>query len=556
MGISRGRLENRIIIAFIIVALSPLLISFSISTHIVRQKLEKEIKTRFSKASEVLKERMEELERKAVITGKILLKEPKFIELFLAKDAVRMKEFLTEFKKEFPVDIILVREAEKSKPGPHIFRIETEGWKGLVAGGVVPVILGGEDRGRVILGYVLGNKFTQFLSHSLGMEVKVFNFSGPFPADLKDLEISTKAREHLGKGEEYYETRGKIGGHPYFLYLIPILGEEKKILGLTILALPKTFTFQSVILRFLPPFLFLWFFISAALGYFLARGIMKPIKEFTQGAKAIAQGNLDQFIPVRTKDEIGRLAQAFNTMAKELKKMREIEEVLRRNERLVTLGEIAAGVAHEVGNPLGIIKNSAQMLMENKLSPAEGKELLQFIVEESERLERVIQNLLHFVKFPKPKKREVEVKELMERVLLILQGEFNSRNIKVVKKFPEYDCKMIADPDQFHQMFLNLILNSLDAMPKGGILTLEIYSENQKIEICIKDTGKGIPKEYRDKIFKPFFTTREGGTGLGLSIVSTIVNSHDGKIRVESEEGKGTAFYLIFPKEEKEWPEF
>ncbi len=551
MAISRGRLENRIIIAFIIVAISPLLISFAVSLRIVGKRLEREIEGRLKKASQVLEERIEELERKSVIIGKILVKEPEFVELFLAKDATGMKEFLARFKKEFPIDVILVREGEKGTPGKHIFRIETERWKSMVAGGVIPVILGGESRGRVILGYVLGNEFAQFLSHSLGVEVRLFTTtdSPSSPTSFPGIEVSEEAKRKLLKGEEFYDTRSRIGNHPFFVYLKPLLGEGGKVLGVAILSLPKTFTFQTVVIRFLPPFLFIWFFISGALGYFLARGVMKPIKEFTQGARAIAQGNLDQFIPVRTRDEIGRLAQAFNRMAQELKKMRELEESLRRNERLITLGEIAAGIAHEVRNPLGVIKNSAQVLKKRKGNKKEESELLDFIIEESERLERFIQDLLHFVRLPRPQKKKVELRELMERTLMILQGEFSRRGIQVVKEFPLQEIPLHVDPGQFHQMLLNLLINSLDAMPEGGILRVRVKAEDSFVEIRVKDTGQGISEDIKGKIFEPFFTTKEGGTGLGLSIVSTVVKSHGGNIRVESKEGEGSEFILKFPQE-------
>jgi len=554
MGISRGRLENRIIISFIVVALSPLLFSFLISTHLVNIRLEREMKGRLSQAAEVSTGRIEELEKKAEIIGKILVQEGKFREYFLAKDARGMENFLKFFKGEFPVDVILVREGEMGKPGKHIFLLETEEFRSLVAGAVVPVILGGGNQGRVILGYFLGNRFTQFLSRSLGLEVRIYQ-KGKEADDLQkalfeEITLSPKARVTLLKNHKaYYEAKGKIGNNPYALHLEPLLGEKGKVLGVLVLGFPKRYTFQSVIIRFFPYFLLSWFFIAAVLGYILARAVMKPIKEFTQGARAIAEGDLDQYIPVRTKDEIGRLAQAFNDMAQELKETRAIQEELRKSERLITVGEIAAGIAHEIRNPLGVIKNSAQTLKERKTDREEEKELLEFIIEESERLERVVKDFLQLARLPRPHKKRTEMKELMERILSVLGGEFKKRNIKLVKDFPYNSCYFSCDPEQFHHLFLNLILNSLEAMPKGGELFVGLKSQNGKMEIRVRDTGTGIPQEITDKIFEPFFTTRPEGTGLGLSIVAKIVKFHRGEIKVESKLGEGTLFRLIFSKE-------
>ena len=555
MGISRGRLENRIIISFIIVALSPLIFSSLISTRLVNLRLEREIKSRLAQAAEVGLGRIEELEKKAEIIGRILVQEGKFREYFLAKDARNMEGFLKYFKREFPVDIILVREGEFGKPGKHVFLLETEEFRSLVAGAVVPVILGNKNEGRVILGYLLGNRFTQFLSRSLGLEVRIYQRMGEEDLQqelFEEIKVSPEAKNAILQNHQpYYEPRGKIGNDQYAFHLEPLLGEEGKVLGTLVLGFPKRYTFQSVIIRFIPYFLLSWFFIAAALGYALAKGVMRPIKEFTQGARAIAEGDLDQYIPVRTRDEIGRLAQAFNDMAQELKETRAIQEELRKSERLVTVGEIAAGIAHEIRNPLGVIKNSAQTMKEKKMKKEEEKELLNFIIEESERLEKVVRDFLQLARLPRPHKKEIKMKELLERILAVLSGEFKKRNIKLVKDFPYNDCYFSCDPEQFHQLFLNLILNALEAMPEGGELFVGLKSENGRMEINIKDTGRGIPPEIIDKIFEPFFTTRSDGTGLGLSIVSKIVKFHRGEIKVESKPGKGTLFQLVFPRGEK-----
>jgi len=550
------RLENRLIIAFVIVALSPLILSFLITTRWVSVRLEKEIEGRLEQAGKVVDNAVVEMEKKAYLIGKILLQEPGFKEALIAQDEEKVSSLLAKFKVEFPVDVILVMGGKSPIKGKRIIRIEMEDLKTLIAGAVIPVEVGGEIWGRIITGYILGDRFAHNLSQNVGLEVRIYQKVGeesalPLPDRwIRDVRVSQEAvRRVLLEHQSFYEPYGILKERPYALYLKPLVGEEGKILGMVILGFPRSYTFPVVWKRFLPFFLFLWFFIAAALGYVVAKGVVRPIKEFTKGARAIAEGDLDQFIPVRTKDEIGRLAQAFNLMAQQLKKMREVEEELRKSERLITLGEIAATIAHEIRNPLGIIKNSAQMLKKANLTEERKKELLFFIVEESERLNRVVNDFLQYARTPVPKKRNVELEGLMEKILNLLQGEFKKRGIQIIKNYQHPLSPVEVDPEQFQQMFLNLLLNSIQAMPEGGRIEIDLFSLNGRVNIILRDTGTGIPQEMLSKIFDPFFTTREGGTGLGLSIVSKIVEAHGGEIKVESEVGKGTTFHLIFPQE-------
>ena len=168
-------------------------------------------------------------------------------------------------------------------------------------------------------------------------------------------------------------------------------------------------------------------------------------------------------------------------------------------------------------------------------------------MEETERINRVIDNFLQFARTPKMKKEKTNIVDVLDRTLRLVSDTMVKNNIEVVKDYTGSIPTVRIDPFQFQQVFLNLILNSVEAMPKGGKLKISARLKNKKAEILFSDTGSGIPKKLRDKIFEPFYTTREHGTGLGLAISYKIIESHGGRITLESRVGRGSTFKISFP---------
>jgi len=202
-----------------------------------------------------------------------------------------------------------------------------------------------------------------------------------------------------------------------------------------------------------------------------------------------------------------------------------------------------------VRNPLGIIKNSAQILQKNSLDEKKRKEVTKFIVEETNRINKVVSNFLDCARPPKPHRQKVSLNNLIDRMLQLASDEVRKNNIEVVKEYDHSLARVSLDPSQFQQLFLNLLLNSIQAMPQGGELKVNTGEEDGQVKIVFSDTGKGIPPEIRGKIFDPFFTTRKEGSGLGLSIVHKVVENHQGKIEVDSKKGQSTTFTIWLPRE-------
>ncbi len=229
------------------------------------------------------------------------------------------------------------------------------------------------------------------------------------------------------------------------------------------------------------------------------------------------------------------------------KEQRERFHRMSRADKLATLGELAAGAAHEIRNPLTAIKSTLQYLKTENRTPKETK-LLETSLNETERIDEILTALLSFSRPAETKKEKNNLQELIGEVLGLISFRAQKQKIDVIRDFPSSPVFILSDPAQLKQLFLNLFLNSIQAMRDGGNLTIEVSAKKpSETLIAISDTGEGIPEEDSEKIFDPFFTTKKAGTGLGLSICYGIVKSHRGEIEVKSTPGQGTTVLLQFP---------
>jgi two-component system sensor histidine kinase HydH len=221
-------------------------------------------------------------------------------------------------------------------------------------------------------------------------------------------------------------------------------------------------------------------------------------------------------------------------------------------EKMAAIGELAAGIAHEIRNPLGIIMGSAETVQKHEDQKIR-EEMIHYILEESERIDGLINTLLDFAKPKEPKLVTCDLKEVLEKTLLLLSPQAKTLRVEIQKEFPKEPLLVSIDPDKMRQAFTNLGVNALEAMRHGGVLKVTVLDYTRdKVLIRFSDTGEGIPKEVQVKVFDPFFTTKEGGTGLGLSIAHRIISQHGGDVSVESEERKGSSFTITFPLEKEQ----
>ncbi len=298
-------------------------------------------------------------------------------------------------------------------------------------------------------------------------------------------------------------------------------------------------------------FLVVLLILIALLNYFIAKQMMAPLGRMMRRARGIADGDLTPIVARRKyRDEFSELALALNDM---MQKLVHRHEQLLQSHKLRALGTLTAGVAHELNNPLNnIMLTSAVLLDEYRdLSDDERNEMINDLITESERSQRIVRNLLDFARESDIESEALSVQHVLEETLQLASNQIKHSKVKVERRFDDEVAPVYGDRRQLAQVFLNIVLNALDAMPKGGALTLSIKNTRDRefVAVEISDTGVGIPEQKINQIFDPFFTTKKDGTGtgLGLSVSVGIVRKHGGDIQVSSVENKGTTFTVLLP---------
>lgn len=279
----------------------------------------------------------------------------------------------------------------------------------------------------------------------------------------------------------------------------------------------------------------------------LSNLISRPMARLTRALRRVREGDFQARVPVQGGGELTELAAGFNAMASQLEVMRDREVLVRRREQLATLGEAAAVLAHEIRNPLGIIKTSSQVLRMKSALPPEGERLVGFVLDEVGRIDHLVQDLLDFARPRTLHRRSVDVAAELADTLSFAAHDLEQRGIAVVRPGVPGPFIIQADAEQLHQVFLNIVLNAMDAMPDGGTLTTRVEREGKQVAVHIADTGAGIEPDIRDRLFDPFVTTKPRGTGLGLARVRHIVELHGGSVSCDSTIGVGTCFTLLLP---------
>ena len=241
-----------------------------------------------------------------------------------------------------------------------------------------------------------------------------------------------------------------------------------------------------------------------------------------------------------------RLEESYAKLRQQADQILEIEENLRRVDRLSALGELSAGMAHEIRNPLGSIRGTAEILQDGIPETDPRYEFTRILIKEVDRLNRVVQDFLNFARPPVVEQEAVDLEQCIDEVLLLVRPQLQKVRVELQRQRREM-APIRGQPEQLRQIFLNLILNALQAMPEGGVLRIASRQQEQAILVEVGDSGQGIAAEHLEKIFNPFFTTRSEGTGLGLAITSRLMQGHGGRIEVASRPGAGTTFTLSFP---------
>ncbi|QOX80055.1 sensor histidine kinase [Trichlorobacter lovleyi] len=241
------------------------------------------------------------------------------------------------------------------------------------------------------------------------------------------------------------------------------------------------------------------------------------------------------------------LEQSYRALQEQTERIGAVEEQLRRSERLSTLGEMAAVLAHEVRNPLASLRGTAEILRDDFRPGTPKHEFVEIQIKETERLNRVVEEFLRMARQQPGELQRCVVAEELETIVTLTSNEARRRKVTLQLEAANRDLVVNADGEKLRQAFLNIILNALQATPEGGRVTIAVQPQQQSCEIRISDSGPGINDEIRQRIFEPFFTTKPDGTGLGLAVTKKIIEAHGGSLSVESAAGSGTTMVVQLP---------
>ena len=389
-----------------------------------------------------------------------------------------------------------------------------------------------------------------------------------YPLTLNDLAT-------LRQGKEVLILHHKINDSSYFHAYFPIMVDDQKLTALEITQprAPMEAYIRDTILRKI--ILYMAFvLVGGLLVLMLGSSLVgKPVQIMVNLAHRVGEGDLS----VRTSlnyhgNELDDLARGLDKMVEDLSESKkqldeetarriEIMEQLNRTERLATVGKLASGLAHELGTPLNVVSGRAKMISSEQMSTQEIINSAVIIKDQSDRMIRIIRQLLDFARSRHPQKSPVDALKLLENIITILTPIAEERKVSLNIKAGDRPVAINVDQDQIKQVFMNLIINAVQAMPDGGDIEISIDSEHttppsdigqtegEFARINVTDQGIGISEENLNRIFTPFFSTKEvgQGTGLGLSIVHGIVREHSGWITVESQVGKGSRFSVFLP---------
>ena len=408
---------------------------------------------------------------------------------------------------------------------------------------------------------------------------------------LKDLRITTNVRDINGEraigtrvSEEVY-NQVLVNGRPWVgrAFVVndwfitayePIRDINNQIVGILyvgMLEAPYVYLKNRVISIFIL-IAVLSIIALAIISFITVKRITRPINELYQLTERVSKGDLSARAKISSDDEIGELIKSFNQMVESLQnategyvnltktleqkvqeKTNELEkamEQLVQNEKLSALGRLAAGIAHEINNPLTAILINSHLIKEKVKGDTKLSEKLDLIIDETQRCAKIVSGLLEFSRQTPPEMKLISINEVINKTLILFESVFLANNVKVEISLDKNLPQIMADESKIKQVLTNILLNALDAMPNGGILKIysQQFSDSKFVEIEIEDSGIGIPEENLDRIFDPFFTTKKSkGTGLGLSISYGIIQQHNGSIEVNSEVNKGTKVKIKLP---------
>jgi signal transduction histidine kinase len=428
-----------------------------------------------------------------------------------------------------------------------------KGKSGFAIRAVAPIIVEQEIVGLIMVGSLFSRDFVDHIKQLTGMENGIYQNNQKLISTYQGLDaLEPSILSRLNSNEALFIPNALLNNENYSLVIKPIFSKDGNVWGYLGMGLPKKeekhyFRYSINQMLFM---IGIGAFIALIIYAFLAGNINNSLKTIISGINGFSFNNLNAQIKLKRGDEFGTIAESFNDLLQKLNlyndKIKKLQEDLIKSTQLATTGQIAAGLAHEIRNPLSSMKMMAQIVKSRHLKNKETKEI-DIILREIESINNVVIELLEFVKPSTLQFAEHNINSILEGIINLFSHNLQHQHIAVETKSEPDHILIYLDGEKIRICLLNIILNAIQAMPDGGVLSISTIKSNDHtalIRIC--NSGKGIDKDHLEDIFEPFFTTKKEGTGLGLALVKVIIERHYGRIIVNSD-SRQTCFTIRIP---------
>lgn len=406
---------------------------------------------------------------------------------------------------------------------------------------------------RLVLGTLFNKAFLSRLNRMSGLKTRLFypqkgDFANAF-AEEEDrtlkLRLPPTAYEQLNNQQDYYSPVAENGR--YWALYSPVVDASGQVEAVLFSGQERSGSVQLLTdqnLLTLVIFL-LGTLLATVIGIVLSRIVVRPVEYLHEGVMKVAAQDFRASIPINSKDELGQLAKAFNTMASSLRAARDEQRREFQRDKLTALGELSLAMAHEIRNPIGII-NTASKLLESAPSGEKQQELQRVIREESKRLDQLLKDFQQLARHRSPEFIDMDPAEPLENAIHVMLA--GRDNVEVERQFIHDGLKIKGDPELLRQAWLNLVRNALEAMgPEQGRLIIGSEKKDEAVVVYLQDSGPGIPIEKMPRLFEPFYTTKSHGSGLGLTIANTLVEASGAWLELVPGDWSGARFAMEFP---------
>jgi signal transduction histidine kinase len=564
-----GRLQRKVLVAVSVIVLVPMLVAGWLASEWVSRSFEQRLEQWITDAARANQNWLEAYQNDAVMLGRVLADDPVYLKRLRADPEEAIFTPVRRIAQELGIHLVQLYTPEQkllysSIPlemqglweegqSEAVLKVVRKNKSQLAAVGITPIPRRGQAQYYLVLGSLLGQDFTKELSQLTGMQARLYYREGKKYFDVFADEEAARpltglAHEALTRLEQdkkpYYSVAAESGRFRG-LYT-PILDSSGHVEAIMFSGLEKR-GLQEVLTNQIAMFaaiVLLGIVIGGLTGLLLSRLVLRPLEYLRNGVMQLAGQNFSAAVPISSDDELGDLAKAFNAMAARLREARDEQAQRFRKDKLASLGELSAALAHEIRNPVGVINTSAALLDKAADDPDRRTQLTRMIREESQRVSQLVQDFLQLSRHRQPAFASIDPAAPMERAMDLAAA--GHAGIRVQKSFAHGGARILADTALLQQAWGNIFTNAIQAMNGEGELHIGANNEDGQVVLSVEDSGPGVPAEIMPRLFEPFFTTKEHGTGLGLSIAHALVEANGGRLEALPPAEHGARFRMRF----------